>query len=342
ARQCLSASHAATPRISASRMPTAADPRPVAILGAAGFIGRALVDHLVAKGFAVRAVTRTAAAFSPPVEARVAGTLDHRSDWRGHFDGARAVIHLASRAHAPPGDAAWLAAERNTAAAITAAATVAGVERTILMSSIKVLGETTTNGPLSATSQPDPRDAYGRAKLAIETAMRQHGAPGLTIIRPPLVYGPEVKGNFRALLRWIDRRAPLPLAAIRNRRAFVFRDNLLALTATVLIHPAAAGQIFLVRDDDEIGTPQLVREIARRIGVPTRLFPMPPWLLRVAATAFGRGDAAERLIGSLRIDDSATRARLGWQPPFSVSDGLDATCRWFVDAEGARARCSRL
>jgi len=315
-------------------MPTDADPRPVAILGAAGFIGRALVDHLVAQGLAVRAVTRTTAAFASAVEARVAGTLDHRSDWRGLLNGARAVIHLASRAHMPPGDAAWLAAERDTAAAIADAATAAGVERTILVSSIKVLGETTTERPFSATSQPDPRDAYGRAKLAIETAMRQHGAPGLTIIRPPLVYGPEVKGNFRALLRWIERRVPLPLAAIRNRRAFVFRDNLTALIAAALIHPAAAGQIFLVRDDEEIGTPQLARAIAWRVGAPARLFPAPAWLLRAAT--------GDRLVGSLTVDDGATRSRLGWRPPFSLSDGLDATCRWFVDAEGARARGSRL
>jgi len=315
-------------------MPTAADPRPVVVLGAAGFIGRALTTQLAMSGFKVRAVTRTAAAFAAPVEARVAGTLDRRSDWRGLFDGARAVVHLASRAHAPPGDAAWLATERDTAAAIAAAATVAGVERTILLSSIKVLGETTTDRPFSAASQPDPRDAYGHAKLAIETAMRQHGAPGLTIIRPPLVYGPEVKGNFRALLRWIDRRLPLPLAAIRNRRAFVFRDNLLALIATAVVHPGAAGQIFLVRDDDEIGTPQLVREIGRRIGAPTRLFPAPAWLLRAVT--------ADRLVGSLTIDDGATRAHLEWRPLFSLADGLDATCRWFVDAEGARARASRL
>jgi len=315
-------------------MPEAADPRPVVILGAAGFIGRALAGQFVAQGFAVRAVTRTATEFVPSVEARVAGTLDRHSDWRGLLNGARAVIHLASRAHAPPGDDAWLTAERDTAEAIADAATAAGVERTILLSSIKVLGETTTDQPFSATSAPAPRDAYGRAKLAIEIAMGRHGAPGLTIIRPPLVYGPEVKGNFRALLRWVARRVPLPLATIRNRRAFVFRDNLLSLIATALIHPAAAGQIFLVRDDDEIGTPQLVREIARRIGAPARLFPAPAWLMRATT--------GDRLSGSLRVDDGATRARLGWRPPFSLADGLDATCRWFVDAEGARSRGSRL
>jgi len=323
-------------------MPITADPRPVVILGAAGFIGHALAMHLAANGSTVRAVTRHAATFAPPIETRITGTLNRNSDWRGLLSGARAVIHLASRAHAPPGDATWLTAERDTAAAIASAAAAADLERTIVLSSIKVLGETTTEQPFSAASQPDPRDAYGRAKLAIETAMRQHGAPGLTIIRPPLVYGPGVKGNFRTLLRIVSRRVPLPLAAIRNRRAFVFRDNLLALIATALTHPAAAAQAFLVRDDDEIGTPQLVREIARRIGKPTRLFAVPPVLLRAAAKAVSHGDAAERLIDSLTIDDSATRARLGWRPPFSLAEGLDVTCRWFTDAEGARPRGSRL
>jgi len=315
-------------------MPTAADPRSVVILGAAGFIGRALVSHLVTQGFTVRAVTRTAMTFTSSIESRVAGALDRHSDWHGLLNGARAVVHLASRAHAPPGDAAWLASERDTAAAIAAAAAAAGIARTILLSSIKVLGETTTERPFSATSPPAPRDIYGRAKLAIETAMREHGAPGLTIIRPPLVYGPEVKGNFRALLRWIERDVPLPLSAVRNRRAFVFRDNLTALIATALIHPGAAGQIFLVRDDAEIGTPELVREIARRLGAPARLFPAPAWLLRAAT--------GDRLVGSLSVDDGATRARLGWRPPFSLAAGLDATCRWFVDAKDAQARGSRL
>ncbi|MDE2513190.1 MAG: NAD-dependent epimerase/dehydratase family protein, partial [Alphaproteobacteria bacterium] len=180
-------------------MPTTADSRPVVILGAAGFIGRALAVHLAANGVAVRAVTRGAATFATPIEARAAGTLDRNSDWHDLLSGARAVVHLASRAHVPAGDAAWFAAERDTAAAIASAAAAAGVQRTILLSSIKVLGETTTDRPFSATSSPAPQDIYGRVKLAIETAMQQHGAPGLTIIRPPLVYGPGVKGNFRAL-----------------------------------------------------------------------------------------------------------------------------------------------
>jgi len=323
-------------------MPSPAESRPVVILGAAGFIGRALTERLAARGLAVRAVTRSPAAFPATVDQRIAGTLGGDTDWRELLRGARAAVHLASRAHAPAGDAGWLAAEQATAAAIASAAAEAGLERTILLSSIKVLGEAIDDRPFAAASAPDPRDAYGRAKLAIETAMRQRQAPGLVVIRPPLVYGPGVKGNFRALLRMVARGMPLPLAAIRNRRAFVFRDNLLTLIDAALTHPAAPGETFLLRDDDELSTPQLVREIARRLARPARLFAVPPGLLRAAAAAIGRGDAVERLIGSLTIDDSATRARLGWQPRISLAVGLDATCRWFVDAEDARSGGSRL
>ncbi|MGB8181784.1 MAG: NAD-dependent epimerase/dehydratase family protein, partial [Stellaceae bacterium] len=126
-------------------MPITADPRPVVILGTAGFIGRALAAHLAANGIAVRAVTRGVTTFAPSIETRIAGTLDRDSDWRGLLSGARAVVHLASRAHAPAGSAAWHAAERDMAAAIASAAAAAGLERTILLSSIKVLGETTTD-----------------------------------------------------------------------------------------------------------------------------------------------------------------------------------------------------
>lgn len=319
----------------------APDSRPVVVLGAAGFIGGALVGRLAARGVAVRAVSRRAAAFAAPVETEIAGTLSAQSDWPRLLRGARALVHFASRAHAPAGDVEWLAGEQETAAAVARAAAAAGIERIVLLSSLKVLGEATDAAPFTAASPPDPQDAYGRAKLAIETAMRPQ-APGLVVIRPPLVYGPDVKGNFRALLRLVARGLPLPLAAIRNRRSFVFRDNLLDLIELALAHPAAAGGTFLLRDDEDIGTPRLVREIARRLGRPARLFPAPVWLLRGAAAAIGRGAAADRLTGSLTVDDRATRTRLGWRPARSLAEGLDITCRWFAEAEGGRPGGSRL
>ncbi|HEX9103329.1 MAG TPA: NAD-dependent epimerase/dehydratase family protein, partial [Polyangia bacterium] len=267
------------------------------------------------------------------VALHVIGDITAATDWTALLRGAHAVVHLASRAHATPGAAQdWIEDDAAAAAQLARAAGRAGVERLVLMSSIKVLGEATDGVPFRAGRPAAPEDAYGFAKWCIEEAMRTAaaaGGPALTVIRPPLVYGPGVKANFRALLRFVDRGWPLPLASVDNRRSFVYLDNLLDLVETALTHPAARDGTFLVRDAEEVSTPDLVRRIARALSRPARIFPCPPALLRLAARAAGRGDAAERLLGSLRIDDTETRERLGWRPRVALDDGLAATARWY-------------
>jgi nucleoside-diphosphate-sugar epimerase len=258
------------------------------------------------------------------------GDITAATDWSPVLQGARAVVHLASRAHAPPGaDQGWIKADAAAAAQLARAAGRAGVERLLLLSSIKVLGEATDGVPFRAGRPAAPEDAYGFAKWCLEDAMRGAAGPALTVIRPPLVYGPGVKGNFRALLRLVDRALPLPFAAIVNRRSLAFLDNLIDLVELALTHPAARDGTFLLRDDEEVSTPDLVRRIARALGRPARLFPCPPALLRLAARAAGRGAAADRLLGSLSIDDWATRDRLGWRPRMALDEGLARTCRWY-------------
>jgi nucleoside-diphosphate-sugar epimerase len=201
------------------------------------------------------------------------------------------------------------------------------------MSSIKVLGDATADAPFTAASPAAPGDAYGRAKWAMEEAVRHSvgtgaGAPELAIVRPPLVYGPGVKANFRALMRLVDRGLPLPLASVDNRRSLVGLDNLVDLVVTLLSHPGAPGGTFLVRDAEDVSTPDLLRRLARHLSRPARLFPFPPTLLRLGARLAGRADQADRLLGSLQVDDRDTRRILGWRPPISLDDGLAATCRW--------------
>ncbi|HXP32212.1 MAG TPA: NAD-dependent epimerase/dehydratase family protein [Stellaceae bacterium] len=309
--------------------------RPVILVGGAGFIGRALAAQLAARGIPVVAVTRTPVSLGPGIVVRAAGDLSAATDWPSLLAGAGMAVHLASRAHAPIAASAeedWIAAEAATAAALGHAAGRAGIERLVLMSSIKVLGETSGATRFRAIDIPAPRDAYGRAKLRIEDAMAEaaseSGVP-LVVLRPPLVYGPGVKANFLALLRLVDRGLPLPFASIDNRRSLIFLDNLIDLVALALSHPAAPGNRFLLRDDDEVSTPALVRHIAQALGRPARLFPCPPALLRGFAALARRAETAERLLGSLRVDDGATRAMLGWQPRVTLADGLAATCRWF-------------
>jgi nucleoside-diphosphate-sugar epimerase len=315
----------------------------VAVIGAAGFVGRGLCARLVASGIPVIAIVRAPSAFPRPVEVRVGGALSAASPWPRLLDGAGTAVHLASRAHAalPAGEiAGWIAAEAATAAAWAAGAAQAGLDRLVLLSSIKVLGEAAAEAPFTARSSPAPADAYGRAKLAMEQAAREaiaDGGPSLAVIRPPLVYGPGVKANFRALLRLADLALPLPLASVANRRSMVALDNLVDLIVTALAHPGAAGGTFLVRDGEDVGTPDLLRRLARHLGRPARLFPFPPALLRAGAALAGRGAQADRVLGSLRVDDGDTRDRLGWTPPVSLDDGLAATCRWYRGAGRSEA-----
>jgi nucleoside-diphosphate-sugar epimerase len=255
------------------------------------------------------------------------GTLSAQTDWPALLDGARIVVHLATAA-SPRRDRGRFGDEIATAEALGRAARRCGVARLILMSSIRAMGENSGAEPFRAETTPAPSDAYGRAKLAIEAALAD--TPGLAILRPPLVYGPGVVENFKLLMTAVARGVPLPVASIRNRRAFIFMENLLdAIEALLAVE--ASGGVYLLRDNEEVSTPELLRRMAHHLGCAPRLFPVPPGLLRLTLNAIGRSGMAAALVGSLSIDDSATRARLNWQPRISLDDGLAATCRAFRD-----------
>ena len=259
------------------------------------------------------------------------------TDWPKLLDGVTTVIHLAARTHVlHETEADSLSAYRRINVTATEnlahACAKAGVKRLVFLSSIKVNGESTTSQPFRATDTPQPQDAYGISKCEAEQALfRIASETGLeiTVIRPPLVYGPGVKGNFRRLLGIAHRGWPLPLASVHNRRSFVYVENLADAIAACATHPAAAGKTFLVSDGTELSTPQLIRELASRLGARAPLWPCPAWLLQGAATAVGRGAEAARLLGSLQVDSTGIRSELGWVPPFSAAQGLDQTARWF-------------
>jgi nucleoside-diphosphate-sugar epimerase len=312
--------------------PTASPP--VAVIGAAGFIGSALIARLASRGTPVIAVARREPGHAPRagVVWRAVGDMTADAiDWTGLVAGARAVVHLASRAQAPPGEPGWIERDAALAARLGRGATAAGVEQLLLMSSIKVLGPPRDGAAFRSGQSAAPADAYGFAKWSIEEALRAAtaGGPALIVLRPPLVHGPGVKANFLSLMRLVDRALPLPLASVANRRSLVAIDNLIDLIEIALDQPAARHGTFLLRDDEEPSTPALIRAIARALARPARLFPCPPSLLRLGLAAIGRSDDAERLLGSLTIDDSDTRQRLGWRPRMTLEDGLAATGRWY-------------
>ena len=206
---------------------------------------------------------------------------------------------------------------------------VVGVGRFVFISSIKVNGEATQlERPFTADDAPAPIDAYGVSKMEAEQGLREialQTGMEVVIIRPPLVYGPGVKANFAALMRWLRYGVPLPLGAIPNRRSLVSLDNLVDLILTCLTHPAAANQTFLVSDGEDVSTTELLRRTGQALGRPARLIPVPASWLKLAAAMVGKPDVAQRLCESLQVDIEKTRRLLGWSPLISLDQGLKQT-----------------
>ena len=309
----------------------------ILVTGAGGFIGRALCPGLAARGHRVVAGLRGGPAPAVPpvagVEPRLLGEIAPGRDWRGALGDVDIVIHLAQLAHRRAADAV-LGAEPQAAAALARGAAEAGVRRFLYMSSVKAMGDVTLPGErLRAGDPPRPEDAYGRAKLATERALAEVAADTgleLVILRPPLVYGPGVGGNFRALVHLAGSFLPLPLAGIDNRRSLIFRDNLVDLAAAAALHRGAAGQVLLAADGAGLSTPALIRILARGQGRVARLFALPDAVFAALRRFPGMGLVVSRLTLSLAVDDGATRALLAWTPPVAAEAGLTLTARAFA------------
>jgi nucleoside-diphosphate-sugar epimerase len=201
------------------------------------------------------------------------------------------------------------------------------------MSSVKVNGESTAR-PFTEDDAPRPEDPYGVSKRETEEALARAAAETgleLVVLRPPLVYGPRVKGNFLRLIDWVARGAPLPLASIDNRRSLVHVGNLADAAIKAADAPQAAGRTYLVADGEDVSTPELVRALAQSLGVRARLLPCPPGLLRFGASLAGRQDEISRLAGSLQVDSARIRLELEWRPPFTLMQGLAQTAQWYLN-----------
>ena len=313
----------------------------ILVTGATGFVGKGLMARLTADNRAVRGASRKPPGFpTTRIDWAVVGDQDQSTDWRSALQGVRTVVHLAARMDVMRGHGANpLATFRRTNVEgtlnLARQAASAGARRFVFVSSIKVNGET---GAYRETDPPAPRDAYGVSKLEAERGLREIAAStGLevVVIRPPLVYGPGVKGNFQALVRAVEKGIPLPLGAIHNRRSFVARDNLVDFIVTCAEHPAARDKTFFVSDGDDISTTTLIRRIARALKRPARLIPVPAAMLWAVAVAIGRRDVAQRLLGSLQLDITKARTVLEWIPPLTADEGLRRT---FVQLSGRSAK----
>ena len=307
----------------------------ILITGASGFVGKALCANLV-KRCAVRISVRNKSVADWPVGSDVIqASLSPEQDWVKALSGVSSVIHCAARVHVMNEEAVDPLVEFrrvNVEGTLRLArqAAEARVRRFLFVSSIKVNGEHSSPGnPFTADQPPAPGDPYGVSKCEAEAGLRalsQETGMEVVIIRPPLVYGPGVKANFLAMMRWLQRGMPLPLGGVTaNRRSLVFLDNLVDLIDTCVDHPAAANQTFLVSDDEDLSTAELLRRMAAALGKPARLLPVPVELITMGAKLIGRPGIAQRLCGSLQADIGKTKALLDWLPPASVDDGLRIT-----------------
>jgi len=311
----------------------------VLITGATGFVGRGLVAHLTGQGRPIRRAVRAG-----DEDGGIAiGDIGPDTDWASALEGVDTVVHLAGRAHVMARERDALAQFRKVNMAgtkrLAEQAEQAGVRRFVLLSSVKAAADRTGEHAIVETEPANPRSPYGISKLEGEralwdTARRMEAV----VLRPPLVYGPGVKANFRALLRLVDSGLPLPLRSVQNRRSVISRDNLVSAIAAAMTATGAPGKTFYVTEAAPISTPTLIRHLARSLGRPARLLSVSPALIAGLAILAGRRETADSLLGSLAVNGLAFRAATGWQPPISQDAAFDDVAKWYRSTRGTGAQ----
>jgi len=302
------------------------------ITGASGFVGSHLVDQLDYKRFKVIQTLRKGQGGSETANSsyHIIGDINEKTDWSSALKKIDIVIHLAARAHMMNDTSQDPLAEFrkvNTSGTVHLAnqAVAAGVKRFIFLSTVKVNGESTDNSPFHPDDPPNPNDPYAISKLEAENRLIKLGQESgmeIVIIRPPLVYGPGVKGNFARLLSFVKKELPLPLGNTGNKRSLVYVKNLCSFIETCITNKEAANQIFLVSDGNDISTTELLRQIAFAFGKESRLFPFPRFMIKWIAKLLGRSNEYQRLFGSLQLNIEKNKNLLGWTPPKSSQEGI--------------------
>ncbi len=294
------------------------------VTGSNGFVGFSLISELKQRNIDYTAADR-----------KLYGNIITQNNWANLLIDVDVIVHLAARVHVMKEvildsfDPLVAFREMNVKATINLAraAKESGVKRFLFISSIKVNGESTSDLPFTACDMPNPQDSYAVSKMEAEIQLLQLHDPGkfeVVIIRPPLVYGPGVKANFKNLMWLVEKDLPIPFGRVNNKRSFVSIFNLVDLIILVANHPLAGGNIFLVSDDLDLSLKQLILKMAKVLGKSAHLLPVPVGLMKFTAAILGKKSYADRLLGNLQIDISATKQILNWSPPFSFEDTFKA------------------
>ncbi|MGF1788685.1 SDR family oxidoreductase [Photobacterium swingsii] len=311
----------------------------ILVTGASGFVGTKLVEsfpceHVVGLG------RKKPLSFSP--HQFVEAEIDGETDYSTALANISVVIHLAARVHVM-GDSAENPLndyrEVNTLGTMNLArqAANAGVKRFIFISSVKVNGESSIPGsPFTYADKRKPEDFYGQSKSEAEEqllALAEETGLEVVIIRPTLVYGTGVKANFASLMNLVSKGMPLPFGCINNKRSLVSVDNLVDLIITCIDHPKAVNQVFLVSDDNDVSTSEMVYEMAKALGKPTWQLPIPVWCYELVGKRLNKLELVGRLIGSLQVDITHTKQTLGWTPPQTLQAGFKQAADAFLKSK---------
>lgn len=310
----------------------------ILVTGATGFVGSALVNDLSQKSYRIRTVSRSKIENQLTVEQSYLPCIDDSTDWTEILDGVDVVIHTAARVHLMNDNSDDPLSEFrkiNVLATVNLARQAAcnNVKRFIFISSIKVNGEQTFDVPFTEAQLANPIDPYGISKYEAEKELieiSETTAMEVVIIRPPLVYGPNVKANFLNLLKLADTKFPLPLKNINNSRSIVFINNLSDFIIKCIDHPNARNQIFLVSDQNDLSTSELIELIRKSLHNNTPAFTFPMSLFRFLCWILRKQSMLDRLTGNLQIDCSKATRLLGWTPPFTTKQSIDITVQFFM------------
>jgi nucleoside-diphosphate-sugar epimerase len=306
----------------------------VLVTGASGFVGRALCETLAGRGHGVVPAVRNLQGITGE---RVIGDIGQQTNWCELLGGLQAVVHLAARVHVMQDRAtdpltSFRAVNTDGTLNLARQSAAAGVKRFVFVSSIKVNGEGQVL-PYLETNPPAPQDAYAVSKWEAEQGLLEIATVTgmeVVVLRPPLIYGPGVSANFARLMHLVDKGWPLPFGLVSNRRSLLYLGSLVDAVNLCIEHPAAANQTYLVADGEDVSTPELIRLLADCMGKSARLLSVPPGWLEFAASLLGKRQEMRRLLGSLVIDSEKLRQELGWVPPYSMHEGLQATVNEFI------------
>lgn len=314
---------------------------PILVTGANGFVGRVVCAALLAGGIQVRAGVRRKEAFNQVCSGADPIILDpiEQESWRRAANGCSAVVHLIGKTHTlhhreSKDPEQFRAVNVEITRRVLAACKETGVGQFVYVSSIKAAGETASPAhPLTEESPCSPEDAYGVTKREAEALIGAMAETALqtTVLRPPLVYGPGVAGNFLRLMKLVDRGVPLPLRSVTNQRSMVYVGSLASAVVAVLSARRPGPDLFHVADRQPVSTPDLIRMLAEMMGKPARLFPAPTSVLNTAGKVLGKTGEVSRLTGSLCLSTDHIESEIGWKAPYSTEEGLAKTVAWYLD-----------